>query len=73
MCGNNRCIYYGCDECCRWMPDEVLILTRGECSCTNDLYKEFCSQECLDKWEAEFECDCAHPQGLIIVRGPSQK
>lgn len=73
MCGNGRCMYYGCDTCLKTpMPgDEVIKLRRDECDCTNDLYREFCSQECLDAYE--IDCDCGSANEVTTTRGESEK
>lgn len=73
MCGNGKCIYYGCRFCLRYMKDPVVIVTRDECDCINDIYAECCNDVCADAYVAEVDdCACAIKPPFTRVSGPSQ-
>lgn len=73
MCGNERCIYYGCDACCRHLKGDMLHAHRDECDCTNEVYAEFCSQECFADYRTWVPCECGSVNDYVITYGPSQK
>lgn len=75
MCGNGKCVYYGCDTCGKVTSygEDVLRLTRDECDCLNELRYEFCSQECLAAYLRELDCTCGSKNTVTVQLGPSDK
>jgi len=74
MCGKDRCIYYGCDWCCRRLHGDILQLVRPECACLNDIYAEFCTEACMTRYILGIlDCTCICPPTSVITTGRSQK
>lgn len=75
MCGNGKCIYYGCGFCLKYMKDPVTVVKRDECDCTNDIYTECCDDKCADAYVAEYEgdngCTCGSTAEFSRSYGPS--
>lgn len=74
MCGPKTCMYYGCDNCSKWLPEVVTKLRRDECACCGELFKEFCDMECLLAY-VSFICDCGAGMTQVheITTGNSDK
>jgi len=73
MCGNNRCIYYGCDACSLRLTGDIIHAHRDECDCTNEINAEFCSPACLTDYQTWDPCDCGHDNPWQTRNGPSTK
>ena len=73
MCGRDRCIYYGCDACCRRLTGDILQVTREECDCLNDVYAEFCTPSCFADYKTWVPCECGAHNPWYTRYGPSQK